>query len=366
MNNPKPRAPAVQRAFKVLTTVAAARRPLSLAELAGETGTPKSSVLGICVALTNAGLLIRGHDGTYALGPRTVEFGAASHRSRPGVRRIGVTTLSLQRAFYRAEVEAIRAEASTLDAEVHHVETSSDVHNQAACVRGLIDWGADLIIVDPVEVDGLEGAYAEAARRAIPVVSINGASTGADAAVTTDNAQAGMLSAEFILRELGYSGTVAIVDGTSVTAVVDRVNGFMETLRPHRDVRIVSHLYGDNTEPAGYRTMTRMLADGSLPDAVFAINDPTAVGAARACREAGISPVIVGVDGSTAALAEIAGSGLIAASAAQDPYELGRRGVQLGLGLNRGSSLRQSTILLPTTLITRERLDGYTAWDEAA
>lgn len=362
MTVPRSRAPAIHRASRVLEAVALAGRPLSLAEVTAAVEAPKSSVSSVCTALTAAGLLVRGDDGTFALGPRLAELGAAARLTRPLVRRIGVTTPSPGK-FFAAEVESIRQEAASLGAEVVHRSAFRDPRNQAEQVREFLAWGADLVVVDPVAADGLADALREANARGVPVVSVNGATCGADAAVTTDNTQAGVLAAQFLAHRLRYAGTLVLIDGTSVTAVTDRVAGFLEALRPYREIRVLDRLAGDNTEETARDLVAALLVSGVRPDGFFAINDPTALGAADACAAVGFAPPIVGVDGSEAAVKQIRAGGPIVASAAQDPHELGRTGLELGIELRSGVRPRQSTVLLPTTLLHAGLLDDYRAWD---
>jgi ribose transport system substrate-binding protein len=366
MTLPRMRAPAIHRASEVLASVAVAGRPLSLAEITVAVQAPKSSVSSVCNALASGGLLVRGDDGTFALGPRLAELGAAAHLTRPLVRRIGVTTPATSRRFFLAEVESIRQEAESLGAEMLHRSAGDDPRQQAEHVREFLAWGADLIVVDPLAANGMADALSEAQAQGVPVVSINGVSSGADAAVTTDNPQAGVLAGQFLAQTLGYAGTVVLVDGTSATAVTDRVVGFLEALRPYRQIHVIEHLAGDNTEETARGLVAALLERGVRPDGFFGINDPTALGIADACAAVGHAPPIVGVDGSEAALNQIRSGGPIVASAAQDPYELGRMGVQLGIELRSGVQPRQSTVLLPTTLIHAGLLNGYRAWDAAS
>ena len=64
------RVPALTRAAIVLQLICDNGRPMTLAELTQLSGYPKSSVMGICHALTSEDFLVRGVDGTYTLGSR--------------------------------------------------------------------------------------------------------------------------------------------------------------------------------------------------------------------------------------------------------------------------------------------------------
>jgi ribose transport system substrate-binding protein len=72
------RVPSLARAAVVLQTISDAGRPMTLADLTGSTSYPKSSVMGICHALTHENFLVHGVDGTYALGSRVFELASAA------------------------------------------------------------------------------------------------------------------------------------------------------------------------------------------------------------------------------------------------------------------------------------------------
>lgn len=65
--------PSVQKAVRVLDLLANnAPSSLSLKDVATQLGLPRSTALGICVTLTEEGMLSREDDGSYRLGPHTV------------------------------------------------------------------------------------------------------------------------------------------------------------------------------------------------------------------------------------------------------------------------------------------------------
>lgn len=85
------RVPALTRAAAVLREISAAGVPLTLAEVTALTGYPKSSVMGICHALTQERLLSRGVDGTYALGSHVYELASTARAQGWPIHDIGFT-----------------------------------------------------------------------------------------------------------------------------------------------------------------------------------------------------------------------------------------------------------------------------------
>ena len=70
----------VERVTQILLTVAESRQPLGVSDLARHTGLAKSLVFRVLTSLVAAGLLCKGHDTRYRLGPRAAEIGLAALR----------------------------------------------------------------------------------------------------------------------------------------------------------------------------------------------------------------------------------------------------------------------------------------------
>jgi ribose transport system substrate-binding protein len=98
-------------------------------------------------------------------------------------------------------------------------------------------------------------------------------------------------------------------------------------------------------------------------DAVFAINDPQAVGidlAARQLKRKGI--VITSVDGAPDIETALKGDTQVQASASQDPYAIAQKAVELGQDIINGKKPANPMTLLPSTLITRDNVKDYKGW----
>lgn len=76
-DEPKSTSPAVGRAVRILDLVARSARPLTSAELARDTGLPKSSLHGLCETLIQLRLLQRTGNGALAMGPHVMTWANA-------------------------------------------------------------------------------------------------------------------------------------------------------------------------------------------------------------------------------------------------------------------------------------------------
>jgi ribose transport system substrate-binding protein len=100
-------------------------------------------------------------------------------------------------------------------------------------------------------------------------------------------------------------------------------------------------------------------------DAIFAINDPQAIGTDLAARQQNHGGIIItAVDGAPdieAALKDPQAK-QIQASASQDPFFMARRAVQIGVGILNGQKPASTVELLPSKLVTRDNIADYKGW----
>lgn len=353
------RVPAMSRAVEVLREIST-HGPGTLSALARRTAIPKSSLSYICQALVDERLLSVGREGVFDLGLGLVELAGAFRMQPPRLASVGVTVQNLDNPFFAVEIRAIEAAAAQRDVHVRAETANQSLPRQIGQIRRFVDDGADAVIVDAVDSLGVGEAVEEARRAGVVVVAVNVGARGADAMVSTDNLQAGRLIAAAVAQRLNGRGTVGVVDGLPVTAVRDRLIGFRSALRDAPGVAVLPNLAGDHSRTGGYRAALDLLHEP--PDAVFAINDPTALGVADRCEELGLDVPVFSVDGSSAAVRSIAAGGPIVATAAQDPAELGRRALDVAAMLRGGVLTVPVEQHLPTVLIDGTNVADYEAW----
>lgn len=334
---------------------------MSLAELTRLTGLPKSSVMGICHALTDENLLARGVDGTYALGSRLYELASAARAHGLPITDIGFS-YPVAESFFVAEIDALHTEAERLGARLHVRTAKEDRDTQSRQIVEFVSAGVDLILVEPVATEGLEDACAQARAARIPVVALGSAVSGADAVVATDNTKAGFLAGSALMTRLGGRGRVAVVGGIPITANSDRIAGFLAAIAPHQHVDVVATSYGELDAKSGRRAAAEILAANPMVDGIFAANDQIAIGISRVLRGRRLDVPIVGVDGARNAVEEIRAGGPIVATATQDPAALVRAAMEIGIALHAGAHVARPSRYLAPKLIDADNAADYQPW----
>lgn len=282
--------------------------------------------------------------------------------------RIGVSVTDLGNPFFVRIARGVETSARRVvgpDVKVFVASNAYDIQRQVQQIDDFIRRQVDLIVLNAADPIAVEAAVHRAQANGIRVVAVDVRAAGADATITTDNAQAGELACRHIVERLGGAGQVVIIGGPPVSATIDRIAGCRAVLDAAPGIRVLSaDRNGGGTLEGGFAKMTDLLTLFPHIDAVFAINDPTAIGADDAARQAGRSDFfIVGVDGAPKAKARMRDhNSLIAATVAQMPDKLAQKAVEAGYALIRKQALPERTVLIPAVLLTRDSAQGEDDW----
>lgn len=288
--------------------------------------------------------------------------GSGSDSGGGGDMKMGVTVSNSTNPFFVMESRTAEEAGKEAGFEVLSQEAGEDVQTQSDQIDQFITSQVSFIVIDPVDSDGVGPAVKRAVQAGIPVVGIDSVTKNANVSVTTNNVQAGEISCTSLAEQLGGKGKVAILDGTPISAVSDRVVGCKKVLEGYPDIEIVAEQRGDNSRDKALPVATDILTANPDIDAIFAINDPTAAGVELAAKQKGMTIIITSVDGAQSAVDSILGGGMITATAAQDPAALARKGVELGAQLAKGEKVKEELIELPTELVDAETAKSYKPW----
>ncbi len=296
-----------------------------------------------------------------------LSIGAASAQGKE-LKSIGISLGSLGNPFFVALSKGAEFEArkTNPNVKVTTVGFDYDLGKQVTQIDNFIAAGVDLILLNPGDAKAISPAVKKAQAAGIIVVAVDTAVDGADATVTTNNVQAGEIACQYIVDKLGGKGDVIIQNGPQVSAVVDRVNGCQAAFKKAPGIKVLSSDQdGKGSREGGLNIMQGHLTRFPKIDAVFAINDPQAIGtdlAAKQLNRTGL--IITSVDGAPDIEASLKDpkSPQVHASSSQDPFFMARRAVQLGVAILKGQRPAQPVELLPSVLVTRDNVNAYKGW----
>jgi ribose transport system substrate-binding protein len=190
----------------------------------------------------------------------------------------------------------MKVEAGKHGYDVLVVSADGDVKKQADQVHEFIVKGVAAIVLNPCDPQSIGPAIAKANAAGIPVFT-NDIKYAGDVGkvishIATDNYQGGKLAGEAMVKLLGQTGgKVAILHFPQAESCQLRVKGFREIIDAHNKkpgvgkIEIVATLDGGGARDAGFKAAKDAIEANPSLAAIFAINDPSALGA-RAALEA--------------------------------------------------------------------------------
>ena len=147
--------------------------------------------------------------------------------------------------------------------------------------------------------------------------------------------------------------------------MIVRFFGCKQVFAKNPGIKILS----DNQDAKGSRdggmaVMQDLLTANPKIDAVFAINDPTGIGAELAIKQAKREGIfITAVDGAPDAVVALKDpKSLFEGSAAQNPYQMASDGVKVGYDMLNGKMPSTKVLLLPVPLVTKANIKDYPGW----
>lgn len=182
-------------------------------------------------------------------------------------------------------VSGAEAQAEELGVELSVSNANYDNAAQIAQVQDAIAAGADAIIIQAADADGIVPAVNQAAEAGIPVFAVN-ANVGEGAEVVSfvgaDQSQMGVGAAELVKEAVPDGGAVALIQGAVGNPISTvRTEGFTETLGEWPEYELVATVTDNFTSDENLAVVQDLLAKypaGEL-DAIVAQGGQLYVGA---------------------------------------------------------------------------------------
>jgi ribose transport system substrate-binding protein len=273
---------------------------------------------------------------------------------------IGVSVLTLDNPFFKVIGDNITAEGKTHGYETIVVSGDKDVAKQANQIKDFIVKKVSAIVLSPCDSKSIIPVIQEANAAGIPVFTVdipcNEPGVKIVTQVASDNFGGGKEAAKAMIEVLGEAGgKVAILHFKQAESCQLRVKGFHEEIDAHNasataKIEIVAELEAGGAKDLGYKAAEDALQANADLRGIFAINDPSALGARAALEKAGKAKqvVIIGFDGQPEGKQAIK-EGKIFADPIQFPDQMGVKIVDAIVRHSKGETLPEQ-MLIPTKL----------------
>lgn len=279
--------------------------------------------------------------------------------------RIGVTVGNLDNYIaYLVRAMQDRAKQVEGGATLQVEDSASDVVRQLGHVENFIAQKVDVLIVNPADTAATRKITQRATAAGIPLVYLNSrpeveSFPAGVVFVGTDERAIGQLQMEYLAKQMGGKGHLAILLGRLAhDDTRKRTAGVKDVLAKYPDIKVVEEQSGDWQREKGLDLMNNWLLGGREIDAVAANNDEMGIGAAMALQRAGRRDTPVGgIDGTPDGLAAIARKQL-AVTVLRDPVAMGNGAVDAAVKLAQHQAL-QGDLWIPVHLVTPDNYQQF-------
>lgn len=223
--------------------------------------------------------------------------------------KIGMTCMDLTNPFFKLIANVMQEEAAKYGYEVVALSGNLDPARQNNQLSDFVAQEYDAIFLNPVDSksagEGVKKAYAAG----IPVFTFDVQVSDEEAKnlvfshIGSDNYQGGRLAGKSMIKVTSDRGKIAILSFPEITSCILRVDGFRDELKEsNSSLQIAAELGAKGNRNDGFAVATDILQAHPDISAIFAVNDPSALGAYAAVQKAGKLDqiTVIGFDASPA------------------------------------------------------------------
>lgn len=198
----------------------------------------------------------------------------------------------------------------------------------------------DAILIAPTDARSLIAPIKRAIAAGIPVATVDTATSVqiAFTSISTDNVGGGRSAADALARLIGKKGKVAGVNTIPGISTTDqRQQGFVEQLKKYPGIKNLGTQFSNDDQTRASQVTAALLTAHPDLKGIFAMNVVTGNGVSAAIRNAGKAGKVkvVQFDAGSDQVAALK-AGTVDALIAQDPYGIGKLGVQLAVKYVKG------------------------------
>lgn len=276
---------------------------------------------------------------------------------------VGYTNM-LDSDIFPNRVKTAFGQATKADSnlDVRFADANGDISKQLDQIDNFIAQKANLIVVVPVDYQGIVPGVERANKAGIPVIALGIQSAGGKYTfVGSKNFDAGRLQGEFMAAKLPKNAQILYLQGTpGLYHSKERLEGFTKACLDKRpDVKLLASLPGNYDRGQGMQITEDWIERFPKFDAVIAANDQMALGALEALKTAGRlkGVMISGIDGTTDALNAIK-AGEMSQTIFQNAQGQAAAAYQVVESI-KGGSPPPPEVIVPFASITKDNLSNY-------
>ena len=273
---------------------------------------------------------------------------------------IGMSFQEMNNPYFIVMYDALKDICQSLGAKLIVTDGRHDINKQINDVEDMIQQGVDILLLNPTDQIGMQGAVETAKKAGTIVVCVDAKSMGPiDTYVASDNVDAGYIATKYMCEQLKGKGKVALLDGIPVDGILDRVEGFKKACSEYPGIEIVDVQNGKQERSVALSVVENMIQAHPDLDGIFSVNDGGSYGALAAIEASGKDIILVSVDGAPEACKNIAEGSPFKATAAQFPKDQIRIGVGLAMAKLWGANVVPEELRIGVKLIDKSKAETF-------
>lgn len=276
-------------------------------------------------------------------------------------RKFGATYMTMNNPYFQdlnAELEEI-VEANG-DILIYR-DPAQNQEKQNEQIFDMLEEGITALFLNPVDWITVKPALLACYEAGVPVFNIDTRVYDKEYvafSILSDNYNAGVLCALDMMEKKEHA-KIIILDSPGTNSIMERVQGFQDTIAGHEEYEIVLVAHGMGELEVAMDVMDETLHKGIEFDVALGGNDPSALGALAALqmnqRQEGV--LIYGIDGSPDGKVMIK-EGYMEGSSAQRPLLIATTAAEMAYDYLEGKEIEQH-VVIPVTLITKDNIHEF-------
>lgn len=262
---------------------------------------------------------------------------------------------TLNNPFFVTMKDSAQKEANRLGYDLVVLDSMDNPAKELANVQDLTVKGTRLMLINPTDSDAVGNAVILANKAKIPVITLDRVANKGEVVshVASDNRLGGKMAGDYIAEKVASDAKVIQLEGiTGTSASRERGEGFKQAVDAHK-LNVLASQPADFDRTKGLNVMQNLLTAYPAVQAVFAQNDEMALGALRALQTAGRTDVLViGFDGTDDGIKAV-NRGMLGATIAQRPDQIGIIGIQTADKILKGEKV-DATIPVELELVIKK------------
>lgn len=196
--------------------------------------------------------------------------------------------------FRAEETKSVREAAKSVHAKRYlYTNAHSNEAKQVADVESMINQGAQALVIAPLNSTGLQPAFAQAAAKHIPIITIDRHTAGTICTdyltfMGSDFYKQGEIDARQLAKATHGHAVIAELQGAYGNSVeTARTKGFAHVIKKHPGMKIIAAQTANWSTTDAQKVMSEILLAHPNVNAVYTQSDTMMFGALTAIRDAG-------------------------------------------------------------------------------